>query len=92
MDANNPRVPAPVPPLVVLADRAAPLAEPLPQGSHERLPELGMAPEERTLLVRRSALLREDLARDIELADVVQEGGPVEQLDLARPQSQAGAR
>src|SRR5581483_2246335 len=76
------RIPTAVPPLVVVADRRDPGAEPVAHRLDELLAEERVLAQRQPLRVRWPALLREDLRRHLELADVVEERGPVEQVEL----------
>ena len=76
------RIALAVPALVVVCDRVRPLAEPRAQRRGEAGAELGMAADQLPLRVRRAPGLVEDLGRHLELADVVQQRGPVEAVDV----------
>ena len=86
------RVALAVPALVVVGDRVGPLAEPRAQRRGEAGAELGVAADELPLLVARPPGLVEDLGRHLELADVVQERGPVEPVDLVAAEARAPSR
>ena len=77
------RIPRPVPPLVVLLDRGAPRAQPLPQRRGELGAGRRVRAEDLPLVLRRPAGVRQDLVRDLELADVVEQGRPVEKVELS---------
>jgi hypothetical protein len=77
-----------VPPLMVVADRLDPLAEPLAQRRDQRLAEERMPLELLPLLVARLAGLVEDPGADLELADVVQQRGPVQVVEVLTVQPQ----
>ena len=71
-----------IPTFVVLVDRVQPIAQPVRQRIHVRDAGGGVGLDERELLVGRPPWLVQDLARDVELAEVVEEGGPVEPVEL----------
>ena len=69
---------------MVLPDCEDPWSEPVTQRSDHACSDLGMAPEDLPLLVIGAFVLVEDLVRDLELADVVEQPGPVQPIHLAR--------
>ena len=72
--ARSIRIASSVPALVVVGDGFAPLAEPGTERLDQRVTKFRVTSQDRPLRVARSTVLREDLARDLELADVVEEG------------------
>ncbi len=80
------RVARAVPALVVVGDGVGPLPEPYPQRLCEPRAEVGVAADRLPLLITRAPRLVEDLGGHLELADVVQQGRPVEAVDLGAPE------
>src|SRR4051812_25194217 len=76
------RVAAAVPALVAMTDDRPPLQQAVDR-SDDPLAERRVRLDQRTLLGRQAARLREDHARDADLADVVQEGAELEPLQRA---------
>ena len=71
-----------VPPFVVVADGARPLAEPTSDRLDEQLAVERMQAELRPFRLGRAARLVQDLLADRELPDVVEQGRPVEEVQL----------
>ena len=82
------RVALAVPVLVVVPDRVGPRAQPFVEGLDERLAVQGMAAQLLPFLVRRLAGLVQDLGADVELADVVEERGPIQTVELLSCQAE----
>ena len=73
-----------VPALVVVSDRIGPVPEPLAERLDEVLAVEGMLPELFPFGLRRPARLVEDLGAHLELPDVVEQGGPVQAIEVVR--------
>ncbi len=82
------RVARSVPPFVVRADGLRPFSEPVADRRDELGAELRMAAEDVPLVVGRPSVLGEDRAGHLELADVVQQRRPVEQVELVARQAE----
>ena len=82
------RVARSVPALVVVADRVRPRAEPVAHRCDELCAERRVAAEDSPLVLGGAAALGENLARHLELADVMQKRGPVQEVELVARQSE----
>jgi hypothetical protein len=74
--------------LVVVPDRPGPIAQPFVERLDERLAVQGMAAQLLPLVVGGLAGLVQDLRADVELADVMEERGPVEAVELLGRQAE----
>ena len=79
---NTPRISGAVPALVVIADRAHPLTEPVAQWLHQGLAVKRVQSQALPLLGGRSTRLVEDLTAHLQLSDVVEQRSPVEPVEI----------
>ena len=80
------RVTLAVPTFVVVADGLRPVAEPVVERLHHRLARQRMLPQLLPFLVRRLARLVEDLRAHLQFPDVVEQGRPVEAIEVVSGQ------
>ena len=78
MASETPRIAEPVEPFVVLLDGSAPVAEPLEQRARHRRASGRVAPHDLPLGRVQRGRLVEDPRRHVDLAEVVQQGGPAQ--------------